>query len=345
MGDVALTVPAIAGMRKQFPEAQIVLLTQKIFQPFFSSIPGLKFFFPDFKGRHKGLAGILNLYYDLQKTVNPDSIIDLHDVLRTKIIRTLFRFSGVPVHVIDKGRAEKKALITGRKKVYLKHSVIRYCDAFAGAGYTVEPEIKVSITPSQDDTNAANAFIEGKAGLIIGVAPFAKHRLKMWPEEYMASLLKLISGQYDCRFFLFGGKEDAERLSVFQKTVSGAVSTAGKMNLSGELALISKLDLMISMDSSNMHMAALCGTKVVSIWGGTDPMAGFSAWMQPDNFSIRIPVEELDCRPCTIYGKGTTRRDFQCMKRLTPDIVFKRMKALGVFENEKGRKGEEERGR
>ena len=108
------------------------------------------------------------------------------------------------------------------------------------------------------------------------------------------------------------------------------------MNLSAELALISRLDLMISMDSSNMHMAALCGTKVISIWGGTDPMAGFGAWMQPDSYSIRIPVEELDCRPCTIYGKGKTRRDFQCMKRLTPELVFKRMKTLGVFEMEKG---------
>jgi ADP-heptose:LPS heptosyltransferase len=89
---------------------------------------------------------------------------------------------------------------------------------------------------------------------------------------------------------------------------------------------------MIAMDSSNMHMAALTGTKVISIWGGTDPLAGFSAWMQPDSYSIRIPVEELDCRPCTIYGKGKTRNGFACMNMLTPDLVFKRIEKLILSE-------------
>ena len=103
---------------------------------------------------------------------------------------------------------------------------------------------------------------------------------------------------------------------------------AGKLNLDEELALMSRLDLMIAMDSSNMHMAALTGTKVISIWGGTDPLSGFSAWMQPDNLSIRIPVDELTCRPCTIYGKGTTRNGFACMKMLTPELVFNRIEKL-----------------
>jgi ADP-heptose:LPS heptosyltransferase len=91
---------------------------------------------------------------------------------------------------------------------------------------------------------------------------------------------------------------------------------------------MSRLELMIAMDSSNMHMAALIGTKVISIWGGTDPLGGFAAWMQPDSFSIRIPVEELTCRPCTIYGKGETKNDFACMKLLTPELVFNRIEKL-----------------
>ena len=92
---------------------------------------------------------------------------------------------------------------------------------------------------------------------------------------------------------------------------------------------MSKLDLMIAMDSSNMHMAALVGTKVISIWGGTDPFSGFSAWMQPDIFSVRIPIDELTCRPCTIYGKGECRRgDFACMNWLTPEKVFKKIEKL-----------------
>jgi ADP-heptose:LPS heptosyltransferase len=114
--------------------------------------------------------------------------------------------------------------------------------------------------------------------------------------------------------------------------VTGSTNLAGKLTLDQELVFISKLDFMITMDSSNMHMAALTGTKVISIWGGTDPLAGFSAWMQPDSFSIRIPVEELDCRPCTIYGKGKTRNSFACMNMLTPELVFKKIEKLILSE-------------
>ena len=109
---------------------------------------------------------------------------------------------------------------------------------------------------------------------------------------------------------------------------------AGKLNLDEELALMSRLDLMIAMDSSNMHMAALTGTKVISIWGGTDPLTGFGAWMQPEDYSIRIPVDELTCRPCTIYGKGECRRgDFACMNWLTPEMVFRKIEKLDYYQD------------
>ena len=166
----------------------------------------------------------------------------------------------------------------------------------------------------------------------IGVAPYAKHELKMWPEENMIKLLSLISENNKCRFWLFGGMEESEKLASFQTRVPGSVNLAGKLSLEEELALMSRLNVMIAMDSSNMHMAALAGTKVISIWGGTDPLSGFGAWMQPDNFFISIPVDELTCRPCTTFGKGKCRRgDFACMNWLTPEIVYNKLINLKIL--------------
>ena len=168
-----------------------------------------------------------------------------------------------------------------------------------------------------------------KGVLNIGVAPYAKHKLKMWPEMSMVKLLNLLSEKHKCRFWLFGGAEDSEKLSLCRLKIPGSVNLAGQLGLEEELLFMSKLDLMIAMDSSNMHMAALAGTKVISIWGGTDPLGGFGAWMQPDNFSIRIPVEDLTCRPCTIYGKGECKRgDFACMNWLTPEMVFEKIEKI-----------------
>lgn len=329
MGDVALTTPVLKGMREQHPEVELVLLTRHDFKPFFHGVSGLRFVFPDFAGRHSGITGLILLFRDIRKQFKIDYVIDLHDVLRSKFLRFIFRLSGIPVAVIDKGRSEKRSIITGKKKVQLKHSVERYCDAFALAGFPVAPSKETSISASPEAIEKAGMTIDHEVDLNIGVAPYAKHKLKLWPEDNMVRLLELISENHKCRFWIFGGTEDLEKISAFQVRVPNSISVAGKLNLDEELALMSKLNFMIAMDSSNMHMAALVGSKVISIWGGTDPLIGFGAWMQPDNFSIRIPVEELTCRPCTVFGEGECKRgDFACMNWLTPEIVFKRIERL-----------------
>ena len=329
MGDVALTIPVLNGMRNQYPDIEIVLLTRRSFKPFFSSIEGLRIFLPDLQMRHKGLFGIFKLYMDIKGQAKIDYVIDLHDVLRSKILRFFFRLSGVPVSVIDKGRSEKKSVITGKRKVQLKHIVERYCDVFSKAGFPVIPSRDVWMKPSMAALSTTTLISGQKGELNIGVAPYARHKLKVWPEENMIRLLGLISANHKARFWLFGGNEDSEKIEAFQNRVPGSFNLAGKMDLDEELAIMSKLDLMIAMDSSNMHMAALVGTKVISIWGGTDPLSGFGAWMQPEAFSIRIPVDELTCRPCTTYGKGECKRgDFACMNWLSPEMVFRKFENI-----------------
>jgi ADP-heptose:LPS heptosyltransferase len=331
MGDVALLTPVIMGMRKEYPEVEITLVTRRAFESFFYSISGIKLFFPDFRENHKGLPGIFRMYHDLKKT-DVDCVIDLHDVLRSRILRQLFRLSGVPVYVIDKGRNDKKHIINGKRKTGIKHSVLRYCDVFAEAGYPLLPADPPCIIPTPEGFSEISGLHLKANELNIGVAPYAKHKLKIWPEENMEKLLEMISARHITKIWLFGGKDELNRLENFSKQVPGSFLVTGKLSLSGELALVSRLDFMISMDSSNMHMAALTGTKVISIWGGTDPLTGFSAWRQPDNMALRIPPEELTCRPCTIFGKGECRRgDLACMNWLTPEKVFDRMVSLKII--------------
>jgi len=329
MGDVALTTPVLKGMREQHPEVELLMLTRSVFKPFFNSVTGIEFFFPDLEKRHRGFHGLIRLFKDINRQSEIDYVIDLHDVLRSKILRLLFRLTGVPVAVIDKGRSGKRLLTSGKEKIQLKHSVERYCDVFDKAGFHVTPSKDKWILPSPDVT-LDDSFMAGLQGALnIGVAPYAKHKLKRWPESNMIRLMQLISEKHKCNFWLFGGEEDSERLTALQTQIPRSSNLAGKLNLNEELLFMSKMDLMIAMDSSNMHMAALVGTKVISIWGGTDPLGGFSPWMQPDSFSIRIPVEDLTCRPCTIYGRGECKRgDFACMNWLTPEIVFQKIEKL-----------------
>jgi len=334
MGDVALVVPVIKGMREHYPDVELVLVTRPAFAPFFQSIEGVTLIYPDLGERHKGFFGLFRLFADIRKEGKIDFVIDLHDVLRSKVIRTLFRFSGIRAAVIDKGREEKKNIITGKTRAQLKHSVERYCDVFAAAGFDVEPSAGPWIIPSDDALERVASMVSNHGNLDIGVAPYAKHDLKVWPEEKMIRLLELISEKYSATFWLFGGLEDVEKLESLQSVIKDSHNLAGRLTLEEELARMSRLDLMIAMDSSNMHMAALSGTRVISIWGGTDPVTGFGAWMQPLMYSVRIPAEELPCRPCTVYGKGECRRkDFACMNTLSPEMVLSRIEKVIAGKN------------
>jgi ADP-heptose:LPS heptosyltransferase len=93
-----------------------------------------------------------------------------------------------------------------------------------------------------------------------------------------------------------------------------------------ELILMSHLDVMLSMDSANMHLASLTGTPVVSVWGATHPMAGFLGFNQSEDNIIQL---DLDCRPCSIYGNKSCRRgDYACLQNIPPERIVERISTL-----------------
>jgi len=257
-------------------------------------------------------------------------LIDLHDVLRTKVIRNyLYFFAGIKGFKIDKGRKEKKQFIAGKNRFELKHSSERYKDVFIKAGFEnfdIKPK---SIHPKETEQENINKYFQENSinqnNKLIGIAPFAKHRAKMWGLDKVVQLIELLSKEEKTKVFLFGGgKEEEQKLSKIEKDYKNVLSVAGKLNLEQELVLISKLNSMITMDSSNMHIAALLGVKTYSIWGGTHPYLGFKALGQDLKYSIQIPMEKLSCRPCSIYGKNEcTRKDeeYKCLEDIPAEQI------------------------
>ena len=86
------------------------------------------------------------------------------------------------------------------------------------------------------------------------------------------------------------------------------------------------LDLMLCVDSSNMHLASLAGVPIVSIWGGTHPDVGFHPYGIKDENILQISREELPCRPCSVYGKEKCYRgDFACLTSISPTAVVEKI--------------------
>ena len=330
MGDVALTVPVVQAALEQNLNINITILTREAFIPLFHGLD-VEIVIPDLYGNHKGVFGLFRLFKELRAEKKWDAVLDLHDVLRSKILRTFFKLSGTPVHQIDKGRKEKKALTSQENKVFvkLKHTSERYADVFGREGY----ELNLSkVKPSKKNFPIPEKFLESlgpKISSWIGVAPFAQHDQKMYPLEKMQRVVDLLA-EKGHQIFIFGGGENenkkAEDLSAGKSNVTNLI---GRFSLENELRLLSKMDLVLSMDSANMHMAALTGTKVVSIWGATHPNAGFTPFGQEDeNQMIQISTNELPCRPCSVFGnKPCHRGDFACMNWIEEQAVVEKIEA------------------
>jgi len=329
MGDVSLTVPAIKGVIEANPDLEITLVTRKFFAPFFYGIPRLRLLFPELKGKHKGFFGLFRLFADLKKEGPYEAAIDLHGVIRTRIITFLFKISGTPGFSIDKGRKEKKFLIKSKYIRMLKHTTVRYLDTFLKAGFKGQIGKAPYLNVMEESKLNATRFLEkngiGAGKLKIGLAPFATLRPKIWGIQNFRELITLINKEHDVDFFLFGGGPDEiGLLKDFQQYSPNIHLVAGELALSEELALIRMLDLMISMDSSNMHLAALSGIPTVSIWGGTHPAFGFFAIGQPLDYHIQTPASSLKCRPCSVYGNKPCIFDTpKCMEMVKPQDVFK----------------------
>ena len=331
MGDVSLTVPVIKGVLDANPDLEITLVTRKFFAPFFYSIPRLKLVLPELNGRHKGFFGLIRLYTDLKKSGPFTAVIDLHGVIRTKILSFLFKITGVPGFSIDKGRKEKKFLIKSRYIRTLKHTTVRYLETFGAAGIRGNVGKAPYLNIGDEARLETQRFLEKKhiapEKVKIGLAPFATHQPKIWGIQNFRELTSLINAEYEVEFFLFGGGKGEIKLLKEFKTYSPNIHlVAGQLNLSEELALMSMLDLMISMDSSNMHLASLSGIPTVSIWGGTHPAFGFYALGQPTDYHLQTPASSLKCRPCSVFGnKPCIYNTPLCMEMVKPQEVFDRL--------------------
>ena len=138
----------------------------------------------------------------------------------------------------------------------------------------------------------------------------------------MQQVIALLTQRYPkARLFLFGrGHQEDQVFPQWQQQFPQCVYVGNLLEtMHQELILMSHLDVMLSMDSANMHMASLTATPVVSVWGATHPYAGFLGWNQREDNAIGL---DLDCRPCSIYGQKPCKRgDYACLHGITPETI------------------------
>jgi ADP-heptose:LPS heptosyltransferase len=323
MGDVAMTVPVLRAFVKQYPDVKLTVISRPFFKPFFDGIPNLEFFAFDEKQRHKGFAGLLRLFGDVKK-LKIDAFADLHNVLRSKIVSLLFALSGKKRATVDKGREGKKELTRNENKIFkqLPTMFSRHSKVFEELGFPLDlshPEFPEKANLSSDILE----IIGDKNQKLIGIAPFAQYDSKVYPQDLMQEVISKLAENKDYKILLFGGgKKEIQILDSLSQPFENVINMAGKIKFQQELQLISNLDVMLSMDSGNAHIAAMLGVKVITLWGATHPYAGFLPFNHSLENALTSDRNQYPKLPTSVYGNKIVEGYEDAMRTILPQQVI-----------------------
>ncbi len=306
LGDVAMTLPVIYSVARQYPDVQLTVVTRPFFRRLFLNPPrNVKFI--DFTA--KSFKELLTFIHRI-KAKEYTAVADLHDVLRTRIIRQFLRLKGLTVSSVDKDRNGRKQLTNRKSRDFQRSYIDRYADVFARLDLPVKVDFKSLV-----DTSTPRCGV--------GIAPFARYRTKTYPPEKMEEVARALTDR-NIAVYLFGSRGEEEK--TLQEWVARNPKLnlmAGKLTIEEELAAMGRIEVMVSMDSANMHLASLAGTPVVSIWGSTIPQCGFLGYGQTPDRAVWLDIE---CQPCSVAGLAECPiGNYACLKNIQPQTIVNKI--------------------
>lgn len=324
-----MIVPVLSIFSETYPEVQLTILSRAFFKPLFQDFTNVVFFEADVNDKHKGFMGLLKLSKEAN-SLEVDAVADLHNIIRSKIITLYLKILGKKTATLNKGRKEKKSLTRVKNKTLkqLKTTHQRYADVFETLGFPID--LTNFKPPQKKEYNKNILKLVGKKNKVtIGIAPFAAYKSKMYPLELIKKVIADLNKEDQYLIVLFGGgTKERNQLDTFENEFTSVINTAGKLNFTEELALISNLDVMISMDSGNGHLGAIYGIPIISLWGVTHPFAGFSPFGQPNNNSLLADNNKYKLIPTSIYGNNYPEEYENAMETIKPEEIVKKVESV-----------------
>ena len=299
LGDVALLYPVVRFIGLSHPEVKIHLVSAPFHQAIFEDCPNVNFI-PFHKEK-----GVFNLFTHL-KGLKVDAVVDAHNVIRTWMLRALFSLSNTPFVHLNKERSKRNNLLKygWKKATPIPQVSYRYAALFQRVGIDTS-SFKTSSAlykPKAKDISGLLNF--EKRGPWIAIAPFTKHLSKVYPHAQMQQLIALLlePGLFE-KIFIIGAQHELRYAKEHWEVLKSShiASIPPHLSFKDELDVLSHMDIVVSMDSANMHLASMFGISVLSIWGGTHPHMGFYGFGQKASYAIQSQDED---RPCTVFGKS-----------------------------------------
>ena len=316
IGDVLLTTPLLRAIHHRYPAARITVLTKQVYTPLLSHNPHVQRVIGVEPGRP--LTSVAAELRAGQYTHR----LDLHDSLRTRMLRTLVpgRWRTYPKH-----RVARALLIYAKRNRYRDRRPVaeRYFSAARDLDVAPDgkpPEFILGVEAEREASDWLGSASLGQERRIIAIAPGAAHATKRWPVEHWRALIRRLGTQgFDIA--IVGGADDAPiGAELSHRTNGRVVNAAGAFGLQGTGALLRRSAALVSGDTGVMHMATGVGTPVVALFGPTvEPFGFFPYTNRASVLQVALP-----CRPCS--SKGGPRCPLghhRCMIDIVPEMVYR----------------------
>lgn len=274
IGDIILSLPALAAVRKRFPQSKITLMMGKSG----ADIIGITDFADEriIVDRVKllrsnkvwSIAQILKIFKDVRRR-KFDFVIDLHSLYETNLLGFLsgakFRLyanrENRSLDFLSKfrpapPREDKKNHLTAHYLEVLKPLGIENAESF------------VKILPRVSDLETVAKLLPAEiveTKKLIGLFPGAGHPSRRWALENFAALAKELESDEKLQTIVFLGPEEGNLRDEVREKFPSATLILDKLTLPEFMAALSRLQVLISNDTSAVHIGAIAGTSIVLI--------------------------------------------------------------------------------
>ena len=301
-GDIIMTLPALALLRRTHPDAELGWFVNAEFAGLLDGHPLLARLHVWDRGRRGSIAGFVRGAISLRHTLREvralayDVAYDFQGLLRSGVIA---KRSGAPVRIgFSDAREMSAAFYTDKRTVppNAVHAVDRY-------RALVDPQAadKVAFPLAVDDAARAEAqALLGSLSLqprerFLAVNPGARWPSKCWPPERFGAVARRLHDETGLRTVCVGSASFRTEADALKNAAGDAVLDAtGRTSLKGLAALLQKAQFLLTNDSGPMHLAVAVGTPVVALFGPTDP-----AKIGPYGTGHEVVRAPVDCMPCS----------------------------------------------
>jgi ADP-heptose:LPS heptosyltransferase len=294
-------------LKQQLPNAEIHFATKNKFKSLLEHNPYIDKI-------HVLNDSIFDLIGEL-KTEKFDVIIDLHNNLRTRIIKT---FVGKKSYSFNKLNFEKWLMVNFKiNRLPNVHIVDRYLAATKKIGIKNDGKGLDFFISKEDDDFGLNFSASNSSYIAFAIGgQFATKKL---PKEKMVELIH----QQNKKVVLLGGKEDEMAANYILSNTKNTESFCGEISLHQSAAIIKYADLVLTHDTGLMHIAAAYQKKINIFWGNTIPQFGMYPYLHNTTDFKNFEVQNLSCRPCSKIGYAECpKQHFNCMNQIHFSTLF-----------------------